>query len=330
MKKKTLIKIAKQAVMIFLLMTLGLTLYANYVAVADQVSIVSPLEQLQLVGDGTGQQSFTTGQHPDAPPDYAQPGVGTATSPIYFALDLFRYVVSGLALLVIVAQAIKLVSTANDEEAGKAKTTLIVGTMGLLIIQVADAAVKKMFFGEQGEAFESVSTTELYAEETTKYLRGIIGLVEIFVGAAAVLVIVIRGIMVITSVGEEEAITKAKKHIIYALVGIATVILSEVVVRGVIFPEAGKELPDVQAGRFILINIINYLSGFVAIMAFVGLFYGGYRYVMSAGDEEMNEKIKKLIIGALIALLLSLGAFALVNTVLDIPDTQEDELGLQE
>ncbi|MFH1533417.1 MAG: hypothetical protein ABID64_00620 [Nitrospirota bacterium] len=328
--KKRLIKIAKQAVVIIALMTLGLTVYADYVAVADQVSVITPLEILKSVGEETGQQSFTTGQHPEAPPDYAQPGVGTATSPIYFAIDMFRYVVSGLALIIIVIQAIKLVSTANEEEATKAKTTLIVGTIGLLIIQVADVAVKKMFFGEQGEAFEDVSTTELYASETTRYLRGIIGLVEIFIGAVAVLVIIIRGILVVTSVGEEEAITKAKKHIIYALVGIAAVILSEVVVRGVVFPEAGKALPDVQAGRFILINIINYLSGFVAILAFAGLFYGGYRYVMSAGDEEMNEKIKKLIIGALIALILSLGAFALVNTVLDIPATSEDELGLQE
>ncbi len=328
--KKRITKIAKQAVVIIALMTLGLTLYADYVAMADQVSIVTPLEQLTGVGEGTGQQSFITGQHPDAPPDYVQPGVGTATSPIYFAIDMFRYVVSGLALIIIVVQAIKLVSTANDEEAVKAKTTLIVGTIGLLVIQVADAAVKKMFFGEQGEAFEDISTTELYAEETTRYLRGIIGLVEIFIGAAAVLIIVIRGILVITSAGDEESITKAKKHIIYALIGIGVVILSEVVVRGVIFPEAGKALPDVQAGRFILINIINYLSGFVAILAFVGLFYGGYRYVISAGDEEMNEKIKKLIVGALIALVLSLGAFALVNTVLDIPATSEDELGLQE
>lgn len=328
--KKTLIKTVKHAAIIIALMTLGLTIYADFVAIADQGSIATPLEMLKDVGEETGQQGFTTGQHPDAPPDYAQPGIGTATSPIYFAIDMFRYVVSGLALIIIVIQAIKLVSTANDEEAGKAKTTLIVGTIGLLVIQVADVAVKKMFFGEQGEAFSDVSTTELYAEETTRYLRGIIGLVEIFIGAVAVLVIIIRGILVITSVGEEEAITKAKKHIIYALVGIAAVILSEVVVRGVIFPEAGKALPDVQAGRFILINIINYLSGFVAILAFVGLFYGGYRYVISAGDEEMNEKIKKLIIGALIALILSLGAFALVNTVLDIPATSEDELGLQE
>lgn len=285
-----------------------------------------PLNMIHSVGAGTGLE--TAGEHPDAPPDYLQEGIGTATSPIYFAIDFFRFVVSGIAVIIIVIQAIKLVSTANDEEAAKAKTTLIVGCIGLLVIQVADAAVKKMFFGEQGEAFEDVVTTEIYAEETVSYLRGIIGLIQIFVGAVAVLVIVIRGLLVITSVGEEEAVTKAKKHIIYALIGIAVVILSEVVVRGVIFPEAGERLPDVAVGRYIIINITNYLAGFVAILAFIGLFYGGYRYVMSAGDEEMNEKIKKIIIGALMALVLALGAFALINTFVKIQPPEET--GVQE
>ncbi len=318
-------------------MNLGLTLQMGMASADDDDEVkkelpiyYGPLKQLELIGRGTNLPDYvSSGQHADAPADYLQEGVGAATSPIYFAIDMFRYVVSGIAIIIIVIQAIKLVSTANDEEAGKAKTTLIVGTIGLLVIQVADAAVKKMFFGEQGEAFEDAVTTEIYADETVQYLRGIIGLVEIFVGVSAVLVIVIRGFLVITSVGEEEAITKAKKHIIYALVGVAAVILSEVVVRGVVFPEAGKELPDVGMGKYLLVNFTNYLAGFIAIFAFAGLFYGGYRYVLSGGDEEMNEKIKKIVISSLIGLLLALGAFAIVNTFLQI-DPPEKEIGLHE
>lgn len=285
----------------------------------ESASYFGPLTTIKKIGEGTNLKSFIeSGQHPDAPPDYQQPGIGAATSPIFFVLDFFRYVVSSIALIVIVIQAIKLVSTANDEEAGKAKTTLIVGTIGLLIIQVADEAVKKMFFGEQGDAFEDVVTTQIYAEETGIYLRGIIGLVEAFVGAVAVFVIVLRGFLLITSVGEEEATTKAKKHILYALVGIAAIILSEVIVRGVVFPAAGQELPDVQKGRYIIVQLTNYLAGFIAILSFAGLFYGGYSYVTSAGNEEVNDKVKRIIIGAVIALILSLGAIALVNTFLNI------------
>jgi len=293
--------------------------------VAETDGFFGPLSTVKEVGENTQLEGFETGQHPDAPPDFLQEGVGTATSPIYFAIDLFRYAMSGVALIVIVIQAIKLVSTANDEEAGKAKTTLLVGIIGLLIIQLADVIVKQMFFGEQGEAFEDPVSAEIFAESSVEQLRGIIGFVQVFVGAAAVLVIVLRGFMLITSGGDEEGMTKAKKHLLYAIVGLFVVILSEVVVRGVIFPEGGQELPDAERGAFIIISITNYLAGFVAILAFVTLFYGGYKYVVSAGNEEETENVKKIFIGATIALILALGAFALVNTLLKFEQPEETE-----
>ncbi len=292
----------------------------------NTTGLIRPIEAIQKIGEETGLPDFyETGQHPDAPPDFGTPGVGTATSPIYFALDLFRYVVSGIALIVSIIAAVNLVSTASEEEAGKAKTTLLVGIIGLLVIQLADTAVKKMFFGEQGQALEE-GYAPIYAEETVNQIRGIIGFVEAFVGVMAVFVIVLRGFTLMTSAGEEEEITKAKTHILWALFGVAAIILSEVIVRGVIFPEAGNELPDINRGRFVIITIINYLSGFISIFAFATLFYGGYRYVVSAGNEEETEKFKKIIMSAALALLLTLGAFALVNTLVKFePETHEED-----
>jgi hypothetical protein len=321
-------KMVKQALFVLVLMNLALTvqMFAANAETPKSDDFYGPLRQIYKVGQGTNLPDFTTtGQHPDAPPDYLQEGVGAATSPIYFALDFFRYVVSGVAVVIVVIQAIKLVSTANEEEAGKAKTTLIAGTIGLLVIQVADVAVKKIFFGEQGEAFEDAATVEIYAEEGVAVFRGIIGLVEIFVGAASMLVIILRGFLLITSTGDEEATSKAKKHIIYAIVGLATVLLSEVVVRGVVFPKDGEALPDVQMGKFIIIQLTNYLSGFIAIFAFAILFYGGYQYVVGGGNEETTGKVKKLILGAIIGLIIAMGAFAIVNTVLQIEAPEEQK-----
>ncbi|MFH1284126.1 MAG: pilin [Candidatus Peregrinibacteria bacterium] len=312
-------KLIKQIALLFFLVNLGLTIHLEIASAQDSTPYIGPLQEIQNIGEETGLPSFIeSGQHPDAPPDYLQEGVGTATSPIFFALDFFRYVVSGIAILVIVIQAIKLISASSEEDAGKAKTALLMGVIGLIVIQLADVIVRKMFFGEQGEAFEDIATTQIYAEESVKQVRGIIGFVEVFVGAAAVLVIIIRGFTLVTSGGDEEAMTKAKNHLIYAVVGLAVVVLSEAVVRGVIFPEAGKELPDADKGRAVIIAITNYLAGFIAIIAFVGLFYGGYRFVVSGGEEESKEKIKKIILGSLIALILALGAFALVNTLLEL------------
>lgn len=307
-------KFLKQLGLVLLFINLALMLQMGMAFAAP----VTPLKTIQSVGDPTQLPSFQTGQHPDAPPDYLQPGVGSLTSPVYFIIDFIRYLVSAIAVLIIIVNAIKLITTENEEEAGKIKKTLMVGVIGLIVIQLADVVVKKMFFGERGEAFTDVTTTQLYAEETVKITRGIIGFVELLIGAVAVLVIIIRGFVLLTSGGEEEKLTKAKNHIIYAVVGLLIVVLAEVVVRGVIFPAAGTQLPDTEKGKFIIVALTNWISGFVSTISFLMLFYGGYRYVVAGSEEETKGKVSKIILGAVIALVISLGAFAIVNTVIEL------------
>lgn len=316
-------KIAKSILLAFLLIHLALTVQMA-VAFAEGVN---PVDTIIEIGNPTGLPDFysNSAEHPDAPNNFTEPGVGTATSPIFFALDVFKFVVSGIAIVVIVIAALKLVSTANDEQATKMKDNLTAGIIGLLVIQIADVVVRKAIFGESGEAFESVSSAQDFGQESVSIFRGVIGFVEAFVGAVAVFTLVIRGFTLITGSGEEEELTKAKNHIIYALVGLAAVAISEVVVRGVVFPENGQSLPDVNKGKYILIELANFMSGFIAILSFAILFYGGYKYVTSGGNEEENEKLKKLFIGAAIALVLSLGAFALVNTLVEFDPGPLDE-----
>lgn len=281
--------------------------------------IISPLEYLELVEGTNKLPDFTaTGQHPDSVD--LLPGVGTFTSPIYFALDFFRYVMSGIALVMVITVAIKLVSTDSEEKASEEKQLLVVGVVGLIVIQLADTIVKKMVFGEQGDAFESVASAQFYGEESTHQLRGIIGFFHAMLGAAAVLVIVIRGATLLYET-EDEAITKAKTHVVYALIGLAVVGLSEVIVRGFVFPERGERLPDVKVAREVIVAVTNYLSSFVAIFAFLALFYAGYLYTVSGGKEDVNEKVKKIFLGAVIALILALGAFAVINTFVTLDET---------
>lgn len=281
-----------------------------------------PIDVLQSIGKGTNLPDYYTSgtgaTHPDAP--VTLEGVDVVASPILFALDLFRYFMSGIAIIMIIISAIRLISTDSEEKAGEQKTALLVGIIGLLVIQLADILVKKMFFGEQGDAFENIATAKLYAEESVSQIRGIIGFVESFLGAVAVFVIVMRGVSLVTSAGDEEAIGKAKTHILYAVAGLIIVGLAELVVRVIIFPDSGSALPDVNAGRKLIIQLTNYVSGFVALFSFLTLFYGGYKYVVSAGNEEATEKVKKIVIGALIGLMLAFGSFALVSTFVTLQD----------
>ncbi len=310
-----------------LALTIQMALAAPPAAAPQPGDVPSPLEFLNQVGKQTGLPDYVTpganspGQHPDAIADVLSPGVGTLSSPIYFAIDMFRYVVSTIAFIVIIIAAMKLVSFSSDEEAEKAKSTILIGIIGLFIIQLADPIVKQMFFGDQGEAFEDLATNEIFAENTVSQIRGIIGFTQVLLASIAVLTIVIRGFALVSTAGSEEELGRAKSHIIYGVVGLAVVGLSEIIVRGVIFPEAGKVMPDVGQGRLILVKTTNFLASVIAILAFAALFYAGYRYVTAGGNEEETEKVKKSLFGVVIALLLSIGSFALVNTFVTLEET---------
>jgi len=317
-------KLIKSILLAFIMMNLGLTLSMEIASAADPADPcsqssgqfqVGPQCALYKAGKFTGLPSFLTGQHKDAPGDYLQEGAGTVTSPIYFALDVFRFFVSGIAMIVVIIAALRLIANSTPEQAEKSRNSLVYGLIGLVVIQMADVAVKKMFFGEQGEAFDDPAMAEEFGKSASEQIRGIVGFINLFIAAGAVLVIVIRGMMVLASAGEEEALTKAKKHIMYAVVGLVGAGLSELIVRGFIFPEDGSKLPDIETGKQLLIMLTNYISGFIAIAAFLGLFYAGYLYVASAGKEEATEKVKKLFVSAVIALMLAGGAFAAVSTL---------------
>jgi len=325
-------KIIKSIALLFLLINLALTVQMAVVYAEDTDTLdkaKSPLEMLIEVGNES-ETGYSSIDHPDAPEGLTSPGVGQITSPLMYAIDFFKLILGGIALITIVIMAIRMISTDSDEEATKAKQGLILGIIGFVIIIVAEVFIKKVFFGEYGQVFESKSDAELAAKEGTILIRGLIGLFQAFIGAVAVLTIVVRGFTVITSAGDEESLTNAKKHILYAIAGLVVVGLSELVIVGFVFEDQGSVLPDVNKGAAIIAMITSYIAGFISILAFVFLVFAGYKYVVAAGNEEETEKVKKTIVGAVIALLLGLGAYAAINTLVELEPPQDTtEVGLE-
>lgn len=68
--------------------------------------------------------------------------------------------------------------------------------------------------------------------------------------------------------------------------------------------------------RDFIINVVNFVLGFLGLAAVIVVIYGGVRYVTAAGQEEAATKGKKSIQYAIIGIIIVLISFALVNTVI--------------
>lgn len=61
----------------------------------------------------------------------------------------------------------------------------------------------------------------------------------------------------------------------------------------------------------IVINLINWVLGILALIAVVLILIGGFKWMTSAGNEEKAEGGKKVIISAIIGLLIVMAAWGI-------------------
>lgn len=70
---------------------------------------------------------------------------------------------------------------------------------------------------------------------------------------------------------------------------------------------------DIKA---LIIGWMNFLLSVTALLAVIALVWAGFLYVTAAGDDGRMESAKKIVIWVVVGLLLILGAYAIVNTVM--------------
>lgn len=248
------------------------------------------------------------------------PGATEFTSAIYFVLDFAKYLLGGVAVVVIVYIGIQLIMARKkiDEVWTKQKEHLIMLVAGFVLVMVADFAVKRVFFGYEGEVFDSEAAAQMAAEAGTRELRGLYSIAMAAAGTIAILMMIIAGFRLLVSGGNEEVQTKVKKQITWLAIGLFLIGVAEFVVRDFLFPDYGERIPAARKGMKLIVDFTNFASGFVVIASIVFCLYAGYLYVIAAGNEDKTAKAKKALLGAVIGMILALGAFAAVNTLIQL------------
>lgn len=139
----------------------------------------------------------------------------------------------------------------------------------------------------------------------------LIGLLETLASLFFIAIAIFAFYRLITANGNEDAISKAKNTIIYAIIGFMIVRFARAIVEafyGKIDCESFSFLgvaiesgncyveANYDSGIQIIINVINWLNGFVAIAVILMIMYAGAQILLSAGDEEKLKKGKQALI----------------------------------
>lgn len=280
-----------------------------------QSSIQDPIKSIQ---EATNLPTFDD-PHVEAS---QKAGASNFTSAIRYVIDFLKFLVGGVAVLVIVIAGIKLVMARKkiDEVWPKQKEHLIMITVGIIFIFVADAVVD-VFFGVEGEVFTSEELAISAAQRGSEEIRGIYDIGLFLIATLAVFMLIVAGIRLLVAAGNEEVQTKVKKQITWLTLGLFLVGVAEFVVLDFIFPEQGTQLPATNVGITLIVDFTNFISGFITFAAIISLIYGGYLYVSAVGNDERLGKAKKTIIGSVIAIIIAMGAFAIVNTLVPLQIT---------
>lgn len=121
-----------------------------------------------------------------------------------------------------------------------------------------------------------------------------------------VLMIVLAGIRMVTTQGDQGAFDKAKHLLVINCAGVALMFIASAIVNGVAGANAFTIITELRGIALFLLELL----GFVCVIA---LIIAGVYLIVSI-DESYRDKAKKIIIGTLLTLVVILVAYALIIT----------------
>lgn len=85
-----------------------------------------------------------------------------------------------------------------------------------------------------------------------------------------------------------------------------------------VYPEAAEDIGLGNADpESIVVNIINWILGILALIAVIMILIGGFKWMTAGGNEEKVEGAKKLLIAAVIGLVIILAAWGISVYAID-------------
>jgi hypothetical protein len=219
-----------------------------------------------------------------------------------------------LATLYFLVICIKLVFSENTEEAiWNFKKGIVWITVGIIVMQLA--------FWFTAVLFDKWVSARLWVSLFTIIVLPMINLVRTLASIFFIAMAIFAFYRLVTANGNEEAVKTWKFTIVYALGGFILVKLAQSIIEAFygkvecneIITNACKNSLDISQWVNIILNVINWLNGFVAIAVLLMIFYAGFQILLSRWDEEKIKKWKQAILYVAIWIFILLVNFLILT-----------------
>jgi hypothetical protein len=246
------------------------------------------------------------------------------------AAKFIQYLLGALALIMIGISAFRILAAVGSEEDIKsARKTMVWAVFGLLLATGAGLFVDRVIAPEGAASViggsldpQEQSAQILMAGQTHAQVIVIsyVKYFQTFLGAGAIFMLFLAGFKMIAAAGNEEVITKQRKIITWIFLGLAVVLISEVFVS-IFMPEKGGVIvtPGTQELRSFsaqIGGITNFLLTFSGGLSVLALIVGALYVSTAVANPEQAEKGKKILLAAALGLIVTISAYAVVNTIL--------------
>ena len=304
---KALKRFLKEAFVILALMMVVLTLHAQPSWAAGFL----PLPTSESLGDV---------------PNPKGEGLQKGYNAVWELARNYRYIIGAVGVLLMTVSGVKMVLQGDNEEAvGKQKTNLVWGAVGLVLIAIA-GPISEILDLQDGGFLTDETRISSRAKLFDDQVHILITFIKYILGSITVLFMIRSGALLITEGDSDEVLTAEKKNLLNGGLALFIIIISDVVVKQVLFKvdtdqanysTSGQEaIVEIDTARGVqeIVGITNFVVTWAAPFAVLALIVGGVMYIAAFGDEELTGKAKKIIVNSMIALLIIYGAFALVST----------------
>jgi TRAP-type C4-dicarboxylate transport system permease small subunit len=251
--------------------------------------------------------------------EIAYQGESQLQAVILAVAKVFRNLMGSIAVIFIVVSGILMVFAQGDEaKISEQKRSITYAIIGLAVILIIERLISAIYGVPGGE---NLVLTKETASQVDFELYGLISYIKAIIGSVAIFMIVLSGIRTVTSQGEEEQVTTQRKAILWTIVGLGIILVNQVVVENIFIKPIRENAGQIQKTNVDTIlgafgKVTQFILGFVGLVAFAALIYGGASMVANFGNEEAVAKAKKIIMNAIIGIIIILSAFAIVSTMI--------------